>query len=117
MGNIKREGTLNGTALNFRILIPHSKCQKNSELSRFHFPDPKHISASFSERHNLTIRRFTRLTNAHSKKIENHEHAIALNFMHYNFCKIHSTLRVTPAMAAGLSKSVWEIEDLVALID
>ncbi|MDP9175828.1 MAG: DDE-type integrase/transposase/recombinase [Planctomycetota bacterium] len=82
---------------------------------------PKHISTSFSERHNLTIRmtnrRFTRLTNAHSKKIENHEHAIALNFMHYNFCKIHSSLRVTPAMQAGLTDHVWEIEELVNLID
>jgi hypothetical protein len=65
----------------------------------------------------MTNRRFTRLTNAHSKKIENHEHAIALNFMHYNFCKIHSTLRVTPAMAAGQSKTIREIEDLVAPID
>ncbi len=84
-------------------------------------PDPKHISTSFSERHNLTIRmtnrRFTRLTNAYSKKIQNHEHAIALNFMHYNYCKIHSTLRVTPAMEAGLTDHVWEIEELLSLID
>jgi hypothetical protein len=84
-------------------------------------PDPRYISTSFSERHNLTIRmtnrRFTRLTNAHSKKIENHEHAIALNFMHYNFCKIHSSLRVTPAMQAGLTDHIWEIEELVNLID
>jgi hypothetical protein len=63
------------------------------------------------------MRRFTRLTNAHSKKIENHGHAIALYFMHYNFCKIHTTTRVTPAMACGLSKTVWEIEDLLKLID
>jgi IS1 family transposase len=84
-------------------------------------PDPRYISTSFSERHNLTIRmtnrRFTRLTNAHSKKIENHEYAIALNFMHYNFCKIHSTIRVTPAMEAKLTDHVWEIEELLALID
>ncbi len=61
----------------------------------------------------MGIRRFTRLMNAHNKKIENHAHAIALYFMQYNYCKIHSTLRVTPAMAAGLSKTVWEIEDLL----
>src|SRR5439155_11895554 len=69
-------------------------------------PDPKHISTSYVERQNLTmrmgIRRFTRLTNAFSKKLENHEAAIALHFMHYNFCRIHSTLRVTPAIEAGV---------------
>jgi hypothetical protein len=84
-------------------------------------PESGHVSTSFVELHNLTIRmsnrRFTRLTNAHSKKIENHEHAIAINFVHYNFCRIHSSLRVTPAMAAGLAKEVWEIEDLLKLID
>jgi IS1 family transposase len=84
-------------------------------------PDPSHVSTSFVERQNLSMRmgmrRFTRLTNAHSKKIENHAHAIALYFMHYNYCKIHSTLRVTPAMACGLSREVWEIEDLLKLID
>jgi IS1 family transposase len=83
-------------------------------------PEPEHISTSYVERQNLTIRmsnrRFTRLTNAFSKKIENQEHALALHFMHYNFCRIHQTLRVTPAMAAGLAQSVWEIEDLVALL-
>ncbi len=84
-------------------------------------PEPRLVSTSFVERQNLSMRmgmrRFTRLTNAHSKKIENHGHAIALYFMHYNYCKIHTTLRETPAMAAGLSKSVWEIEDLLKLID
>lgn len=65
----------------------------------------------------MTNRRFTRLTNAFSKKIENHQHAIALNFAHYNFCRIHKTLRVTPAMEAGLTNHVWEIEELLALID
>lgn len=83
-------------------------------------PDINHVSTSFVERQNLSMRmgmrRFTRLTNAHSKKIENHEHAIALYFMHYNYCKIHTTTRITPAMAAGLSKTVWEIEDLLKLI-
>ena len=62
------------------------------------------------------MRRFTRLTNAFSKKIENHEHAIALYFMYYNFCRIHQTLRVTPAMEAGVSDQVWSIEEIVKLI-
>src|SRR5207245_1231025 len=78
-------------------------------------PDPKHISTSYAERMNLQIRmgmrRFTRLTNAHSKKIENHKHALALYFMYYNFARIHLTLRVTPAMEAGISNHVWSIED------
>jgi len=83
-------------------------------------PDPKHISTSFVERQNLTmrmsIRRFTRLTNAHSKKLANHEAAIALHYMHYNFCRIHQTLRVTPAMEAGLAGHVWSMEELVGLL-
>ena len=82
-------------------------------------PDPKHISTSFVERQNLTMRmsmrRFTRLTNGFSKKIENHEAAIALHFMHYNFCRVHTTLRVTPAMEAG-AHHVWTVEELVGLL-
>jgi hypothetical protein len=84
-------------------------------------PDPKHISTSYAERMNLQIRmgmrRFTRLTNAHSKKIENHKHALALYFMFYNFARIHSTLRVTPAMEAGVANHVWGIEEIVGLLD
>ncbi len=84
-------------------------------------PDPAHISTSFVERVNLTmrmsIRRFTRLTNAFSKKLENHEAAIALHYMHYNFCQIHKTLCVTPAMGAGLAGHVWTIEELVGLLE
>jgi IS1 family transposase len=83
-------------------------------------PDPQHISTSFVERQNLTMRmgmrRFTRLTNGFSKKVENHGHAVALHFMHYNFCRVHKTLRVTPAMEAGLTDHVWTLEELVALI-
>ena len=83
-------------------------------------PDQAHISTSFVERSNLSMRmgmrRFNRSTNAHSKKLENHCHMIALYFMHYNFCKIHSTLRVTPAMEAGLTDHVWEIEELLGLL-
>lgn len=83
-------------------------------------PDPKHVSTSYVERQNLTmrmsIRRFTRLTNGFSKKLENHGYAVALHFMHYNFCRIHKTLKVTPAMEAGLTDHVWSIEELCALI-
>lgn len=82
-------------------------------------PDPKHISTSFVERQNLnmrmSMRRFTRLTNAFSKKIENHEHAIALHFMYYNFGRIHKTLRVTPAMQAGVADHVWSLEEIASL--
>jgi IS1 family transposase len=83
-------------------------------------PDRKHISTSYAERQNLTMRmsmrRFTRLTNAFSKKVENHGHALALYFMYYNFCRIHQSLRVTPAMAAGVSDHVWEISEVVNLL-
>ena len=83
-------------------------------------PDPKHVSTSYVERQNLTMRmqmrRFTRLTNAFSKKIENHIAAIALHYMHYNFVRIHQTLRVTPAMAAGIANHPWEIRELIALL-
>lgn len=84
-------------------------------------PDKKHISTSYVERQNLTMRmhmrRFTRLTNAFSKKVENHAHAVALHFVYYNFCRIHKSLRVTPAMAAGISDRLWEISDIVALVE
>lgn len=84
-------------------------------------PDPRHISTSYIERQNLTmrmsIRRFTRLTNGFSKKIENHSYAVALHFVHYNFARIHKTLRVTPAMQAGLSDHVWSIEEIVGLLE
>jgi len=84
-------------------------------------PDDKHVSTSFVERQNLTMRmsmrRFTRLTNAFSKKVENHAHAVALHFMYYNFGRIHKTLRVTPAMEAGVSDHVWTLEEIAALIE
>jgi hypothetical protein len=84
-------------------------------------PDPKHISTSYVERSNLTLRmhnrRFTRLTNGFSKKVENLEHSLAIHFMYYNFCRIHRSLRVTPAMAAGVTDHLWEIENLVGLCD
>jgi len=84
-------------------------------------PDAKHISTSFVERQNLTMRmgmrRFTRLTNGFSKKVENLEHAVSLHFMHYNFGRIHKTLRVTPAMEAGLTDHVWTLEEIAALAE
>jgi hypothetical protein len=84
-------------------------------------PVYEHVSTSHIERQNLTMRmgnrRFTRLTNAFSKKVENHEHSAALHFMHYNFCRIHTSLRVTPAMEAGVADHVWSLEEVVALLD
>lgn len=84
-------------------------------------PNPKYISTSYVERQNLTMRmsmrRFTRLTNGFSKKLENHAAAVALHYMHYNFARVHKTLRVTPAMEAGLSNHVWSIEELVGLLN
>ena len=84
-------------------------------------PNPKHISTSYVERQNLTMRmsmrRFTRLTNAFSKKVENHAAALALYFMYYNFVRIHQTLRVTPAMQAGVTNKLWSVQDIVALVE
>ena len=82
-------------------------------------PDPKHVSTSYVERQNLTMRmsmrRFTRLTNGFSKKLENHAYAVALHFMYCNFVRVHQTLRVTPAMEAGLTNHLWPIDELAAL--
>ena len=84
-------------------------------------PLGRDVSTSYIERQNLTMRmsmrRFTRLTNAFSKKIENHAHAIALHYMYYNFCRIHKSLRCTPAMAAGVTSKVWEIEDIIRIAE
>jgi IS1 family transposase len=93
-------------------------CQKKTVTGN---PDKKHISTSHVERQNLTMRmhmrRFTRLTNAFSKKLENHIAAISLHFMYYNFVRIHQTLKVTPAMAAGVSEKLWDMSDIVALVE
>ncbi|MBX9655251.1 IS1 family transposase [bacterium] len=92
-------------------------CKKSKVTGR---PDPEHVSTSYVERQNLTMRmsmrRFTRLTNGFSKKVENLEHAIAIHFMHYNFVRIHQTLRITPAMKAGVADHKWDIEELVSLM-
>ena len=83
-------------------------------------PDPKHVSTSFVERQNLTMRmhmrRFTRLTNGFSKKVDNHRRSVALHYMFYNFCRIHQTLKVTPAMEAGITDHVWSLEEVCALL-
>jgi hypothetical protein len=84
-------------------------------------PGQKHISTSFVERSNLSIRmgnrRMTRLTNAFSKKAENHAHMMAIYFMHYNFVRIHQTLKITPAMAAGVTSKLWEMSDMVSVLE
>jgi hypothetical protein len=84
-------------------------------------PDARHVSTSFVERSNLSIRmgnrRMTRLTNAFSKKAENHAHMMAIYFMHYNFVRIHQTLKVTPAMAAGVTPKLWEMSDMVKVLE
>jgi IS1 family transposase len=83
-------------------------------------PDPKHISTSYVERQNLSMRmsmrRFTRLTNGFSRKLENHMAAVSLYFLFYNFARVHQTLRVTPAMAVGIADHVWSVEEIVALL-
>jgi hypothetical protein len=98
-----------------------AKCIGAVKQPKIGSPDPKHISTSYVERSNLTMRmhmrRFTRLTNAFSKKIENHAAAIALHTMYYNFVRIHQTLKVTPAMAAGVSDKLWEVSDIVAMLE
>jgi IS1 family transposase len=84
-------------------------------------PQHRHISTSYVERQNLTMRmnmrRFTRLTNAFSKKVDNHRAAVALHYMHYNFCRVHQTLRVTPAMEVGIADHIWSIEEMVQLLE
>ena len=92
-------------------------CKKQEKIGR---PDFKHVSTSYVERQNLTMRmqmrRFTRLTNAFSKKLDNHVAALAIHYMHYNFVRIHQTLRVTPAMAAGVTDRLWSVEELLGLL-
>ena len=120
-----------GTEIDYAMLVklygndPHGEdsrysppecigCRETAIIGR---PKVEHISTSYAERQNLTMRmkmrRFTRLTNAFSKKVDNHRHAVALHFMHYNFCRVHQTLRVTPAMEAGIADHVWSLEEVV----
>ncbi len=98
-----------------------AECASTRKMKIKGYPAIENVSTSYVERQNLTmrmhVRRFTRLTNAFSKKVENHAYAVALHFMYYNFIKVHHTLRVTPAMAAGLTDHLWDIDDIVALVD
>ena len=98
-----------------------AECTGSKKIRREGNPDIAHVSTSYVERQNLTIRmhmrRFTRLANAFSKKVENHAHAVALHMMYYNFVRIHKTLRVTPAMAAGVADRLWEIADIAKLVE
>ena len=123
-----------GGAIDYTMLVKHygpgsTTDQRRYSLSEFvnadkraitGSPDKAHVSTSFVERQNLTMRigmrRLTRLTNGFSKKVENLEHATALHFMHYNFARIYKTLRVTPAMEAGIAKHVWTLEEIVNLV-
>jgi IS1 family transposase len=102
------------------IKYSSAKCTSQVKTEISGNPDMAHVSTSYVERQNLTMRmsmrRFTRLTNAFSKKIENLEHAVALHFMYYNFCRIHQTLRVTPAMEAKITDHVWKIEEVLNLL-
>jgi hypothetical protein len=91
-----------------------SNAVRRSRRTPRHFHQPR-CTPNLTMR--MSMRRFTRLTNAFSKKTENHAHMVALHFMHYNYCRVHQTLRVTPAMQAGLTDHVWEIEELVKLIE
>jgi IS1 family transposase len=98
-----------------------AECTGIKKIRREGNPDIGHVSTSYVERQNLTMRmsmrRFTRLTNAFSKKLDNHIHALALYFAFYNFCRVHKTLRMSPAMAAGVTDRLWSLEDIVARID
>jgi hypothetical protein len=98
-----------------------AECIGCKDISVTGRPDPKHISTSFVERQNLTMRmsmrKFSRLTNAFAKKVDNLHHSVALHYMWYNFARVHKTLRVTPAMEAGIADHVWSIEEVVRLLD
>ena len=112
---------LYGTLLGQEVRYSQQECLSCRPTVITGKPDPAHISTSFVERQNLSmrmgIRRFTRLTNGFSKKWENHAHAIALYYFHYNFIRKHMTLGKTPAEAAGIIERAWTIADLVALLE
>ena len=97
------------------------RCTGTKSYARIGTPNPKHINTSYVERANLTMRmgmrRYTRLTNAFSKKVSNHEAMTNLHFTYYNLCRVHQTLKVTPAMEAGVTDTVWTVEDLVGLLE
>lgn len=109
-----------GTAPEGQRRYSPASCVGIKKETVFGSPDPTDVSTSYVERQNLTMRmhmrRFTRLTNAFSKKVENLAHAVSLHFMYYNFARVHRTLRVTPAMEAGIADHVWTLEEIAALI-
>lgn len=117
---IKKYGDPTGQKGHERKYSP-AECTGAKKEAIFGKPDMDQVGTSHIERQNLTMRmgmrRFTRLTNAFSKKAENHAYAVALHFMHYNFCRTHKTLRMTPAMAAGVTDRLWDVADLVALVE
>lgn len=117
---VKQYGGLTGERGHERKYSP-AECVGAIKEPIFGKPDMAAVSTSHVERQNLTMRmgmrRFTRLTNAFSKKVENHAYAVALHFMHYNYVRTHKTLRMPPAMAAGLASRPWEVEDIVALVE
>jgi IS1 family transposase len=118
---IKMYGAPPGAPSIGHVRFSPAECTGTKKRELIGEPDQSKISTSYVERQNLTMRmnmrRFTRLTNVFSKKLENHMHAISLHFMHYNFCRIHQTLRVTPAMEAGLDDHVWSMEEVVMMAD
>jgi len=117
---VKLYGTLGQTKEEHRRYSP-AECTGTRKHRLIGNPNMKDVSTSYIERANLTMRmhmrRFTRLTNGFSKKLENHMHAVSLHFMFYNFCKIHSTLRTSPAMAAGVDDHLWDMEEVVMMAD
>ncbi len=117
---IKIYGNENGNGVPAEVRYSPAQCMGARKTVVSGRPDLRHVSTSHTERQNLTMRmqmrRFTRLTNGFSKKLENHEHALALYFMYYNFCRIHQTLRVTPAMEAGVADHVWSLDEIIALL-
>jgi hypothetical protein len=116
---LRRDGRRPQKSLKGQKRYSPAQCLGTQRVEVIGNPDQEHISTSFVERQNLNMRmanrRFTRLTNAFSKKIDNHIAMIALFHMHYNFCRIHQTLRVTPAMEAGLSSHVWTTGEIIDL--
>ncbi len=118
---VKIYGSPEASQYNAEVRYSPAVCMGARKAKIIGKPKYEHVSTSICERNNLTMRmgmrRFTRLTNAFSKKVENLEHAVALHFMHYNFCRIHQSLRVTPAMEAGVSDHVWNLEEVIALLN
>lgn len=118
---VKHYGSPQGAGKSHERKYSPADCTGTKKIKIAGEPEKKLVSTSHVERQNLTMRmhmrRFTRLTNAFSKKVENHAHAVALHFMYYNFVRIHQTLKVTPAMEAGIANTLWTIEDIVGLIE